>query len=101
MQNLTWNNQERSLRPDELLEGTINLLQPEKDRVARRSLTDKPMDYHDQSNAAIDQYESKREFLQTIEKFMSTKADDLARTRTHLGASSGKVKTQDVDMDDG
>ena len=47
------------------------------------------LEYLDHSNPAIDDKESARDFLQTIEDFMSRKAHELAEVRKRLGVPEG------------
>ena len=50
------------------------------------------LDYMDRSTAAIDEQESARDFLQTIEEFMIKKAHELAAARKRLGVPEGLQK---------
>ena len=64
-------------------------LQHRRTSLARKSLLGEDLDYYDESNAAIDDKESARDFLQTIEDFMSRKAHELAAVRKRLGVPDG------------
>ena len=69
-------------------------LQQRRTRLARKSLLGEDLNYLDRSIAAIDDKESARDFLQTIEDFMSRKAHELAAVRKRLGLPEGLQKNQ-------
>lgn len=85
----TWNNEDPSLLPWEIVELCDELLQPEKDKYARTSIEGRQFDYSDRSDAAVDQLESARDFLRSIEEFIHRKAQDLATIRKNLGLPEG------------
>lgn len=64
-------------------------LQQRRTNLARKSLIGEDLDYFDQSIAAIDDHESARDFLQSIEEFVSRKAHELAAARKRLGVPEG------------
>ena len=64
-------------------------LQERRTKLARKSLLGEDLEYNDESIAAIDDKESARDFLQTIEDFMSQKAYELAAVRKRLGVPDG------------
>ena len=68
-------------------------LQQRRTQLARKSLLGEDLEYLDRSIAAIDDKESARDFLQTIEDFMSRKAYELAAVRKRLGLPEGLEKT--------
>ena len=68
-------------------------LQHRRTNLARRSLLGEDLEYHDQSIVAVDDKESARDFLQTIEDFMSRKAHEQAAVRKRLGAPEGFQRT--------
>lgn len=68
-------------------------LQQRRIQLARKSLLGEDLEYLDRSIAAIDDKESARDFLQTIEDFMSRKAHELAAVRKRLGLPEGIQKT--------
>lgn len=88
----TWSNKERGLLPWEILETCKELLEGERSRWIRKSEQGKFLDYWDQSDDGIDQHESVRAFLQTIEVFVKRKADELADARVKRGISKGFTK---------
>lgn len=67
-------------------------LQQRRILLARKSLMGEDLEYLDQSIAAIDDKESARDFLQSIEDFMSRKANELAAARKRLGVPEGLQK---------
>ena len=67
-------------------------LQPRRTKLARKSLMGEDLEYTDRSTAAIDDKESARDFLQTIEEFMIKKAHELAAARKRLGVPEGLQK---------
>lgn len=93
----TWDNQERGLRPVEIMRITRNTLDPERAKLERFSLLGEKLDYKDQTDRGIDQYESARDFLDTIQNYLQIKCDKLAATRTKIGMDAGH---QDMDLVD-
>ena len=67
-------------------------LQKRRKKLARKSLLGEDLEYLDRSIAAIDDKESARDFLQTIEEFVSRKAHELAAVRKRLGVPEGLQK---------
>ena len=90
----TWNNDEPSLLPWEIIATCNDLLSAERLNYGRLSASGKPMEYQDQSDAGVDQKESGREFLKSIEDFVHRKADELAAARKKLGISAGFAKRE-------
>lgn len=64
-------------------------LQQRRSNLARKSLMGEDLDYLDQSSAAIDDQESARDFLQSIEEFVTRKAHELAAAHKRLGVPEG------------
>ena len=86
-----WKHNEPSLDPMQIKDRTIWFLQKYKDTYQRTELgSSKELEYSDQSDDAIDQYESKREFIQAVEDFINAKADDLATARAYFGTVGKK-----------
>lgn len=90
----TWNNDEPSLLPWEIIATCNDLLSPERLKYCRLSACGNPIEYLDQSDAGVDQKESGREFLKSIEDFVHRKADELAAARKRLGLSAGFEKRE-------
>ena len=67
-------------------------LQQRRNNLARKSLMGEDLEYLDRSIAAIDDKESARDFLQSIEDFMSRKSHELATVRKRLGLPEGLQK---------
>jgi DNA-directed RNA polymerase III subunit RPC1 len=73
--------------------------------LARKSFDGRPLGYFDRSDAAIDQHESARDFIQSIKDFVGTKARKLADARRRAGLFSFKydprgTEYEDVDLDE-
>ena len=78
----TWNNRERTMHPHEALDFCRSMLDMERKRYERRRLADnEPLDYYDQSDGAIDEHESARNFLVTIYAYVAGRAEKLAKAR--------------------
>ncbi|KAJ5197811.1 DNA-directed RNA polymerase III subunit RPC1 [Penicillium cinerascens] len=73
----TYNNDERSLLPAEIAEVCQEMLGKERAKLARKDLLGNELGYMDRSDHGIDQFESARDFLDSIEQYVSTKADRL------------------------
>lgn len=66
-----------------------DLLSSERLKLARYSSDGRLLDYSDCSDFAIDHLESARDFLQSIEEFVSRKAHEMATVRTKMGLPDG------------
>lgn len=65
-------------------------LEQRRTNLARKSLMGEDLGYLDRSIAAnVDDQESARDYLQTIEDFMYRKAHELAAARKRLGVPEG------------
>lgn len=73
----TYNNDDRGLLPDEIMEICNDLLAVERAKLSRVDLLGKNLDYMDRSDHGIDQFESFRDFLNSVEYFVRGKADRL------------------------
>lgn len=69
-----------------------DLLSSERLKLARYSSDGRLLDYSDRSDFAIDHMESARDFLQSIEEFVSRKAHELGAARTKMGLPDGLDK---------
>lgn len=86
VESITWNNNERTLLPHEILEVCEAILGKERGRYTRRRLVDNhTLDYNDQTDEGIDEHESAREFLQTIYSYVAKRAEKLAKARSIAG----------------
>ena len=91
---ITWNNDEKGLLPWEIMEVCQGLLSTDRDRLKRYSSIGKPLAYRDHSLAGTDQDESARDFLDSIEGFVTAKADSQIRTREILALPRGHLKSE-------
>jgi len=85
-----WTNSERGLLPFEIADKTHDALQEQSMQLERKSLTGESLDYDDRSNHGIDQHESNRDFLRTIEEFMSRRGAEVGDVRQHVGMMAGR-----------
>ncbi|RMZ73775.1 hypothetical protein GMOD_00004566 [Pyrenophora seminiperda CCB06] len=84
----TWDNTESSLTPQEVRELTEAKLNTERNRYPRYKLDGvTQLDYHDKSDDAIDQKESLRDFLDTVQDYVFKKAHKLEQTLAWLGVA--------------
>ncbi len=94
-ENITRNNKDRALLPFEIVELCGSLLKPERGRLQRRGLIKgEPLDYEDNSDYAIDEHESNRKFLETIDKHLTGLAEQLAKFREAAGLPAMLKKPQ-------
>lgn len=95
---LTWDNNERTLLPHEIIEVCQSMLDVERAKYQRRRLTDGlKLDYDDDSNLSIDEHESARRFLREIDGYVTLRAQKLAKARTVAGLSAGDGDGMDID----
>jgi DNA-directed RNA polymerase III subunit RPC1 len=84
--NITWNNDDRALLPYEITALCETLLFGEKVKLTRRGLmNNETLKYDDQSDYAIDEHESARNFLDTINKYVASLASRSAKARLTAG----------------
>ena len=88
----TWNNAEPALLPYEIIELSRWKLESHRSRLVRRNVRDMELEYLDRSLDGIDNKESARDFLQSIEDFTNRKAYEAAAMRKKLGAPDGLEK---------
>lgn len=79
-----YDNNERSLLPGEIMAVCEEMLSKERAKLRRKDLNDQELGYMDRSDYGVDQYESARDFLDSIQVFVQAKADRLA----HRGGDS-------------
>ncbi|KAI0134089.1 hypothetical protein BJ170DRAFT_184253 [Xylariales sp. AK1849] len=85
-ENLTWSNKERALLPFEILELCNSMLDKERARYQRKGLLNgETLAYDDQTDYGIDEHESSRHFLRTIEDYVLGLATRLANIRKVFG----------------
>jgi DNA-directed RNA polymerase III subunit RPC1 len=81
-ENLTWSNKERALLPFEILDICDSMIDKERARYQRRGLLrGESLAYDDQTDYGLDEHESSRHFLTTIEKYVAGLANRLAKIR--------------------
>ncbi|KAI5857314.1 beta and beta-prime subunits of DNA dependent RNA-polymerase [Durotheca rogersii] len=86
VENLTWSNSDRALLPFEIMELCRSILDEERKRYQRRGLLrGEPLDYTDESDYAVDEHESAREFLKSIQTHIEKLAVKLSRFRASAG----------------
>lgn len=73
----TRDNNEKGLYPDEITKMCHDILAPERAKLLRKDLHGESLDYTDRSDYGIDQFESNRDFLQSIEDYIQGKANRL------------------------
>jgi len=78
----TMNSTETSLLPDEVMDICNRMLDTERNKVLRRDLlTDRIIDYNDDSIPGLDVLEGPRKFLKSVENYVQGKADKLRGAR--------------------
>ncbi|GAB7350023.1 hypothetical protein MBLNU459_g0697t1 [Dothideomycetes sp. NU459] len=95
----TWNNADRGLRPIEILNITARTLDPEREKLDRISLLGEKLGYKDTSDHGIDQLESARDFLDTVQNYVAIKADKLASIRTKIAMDPGDDDSGMIDVE--
>jgi DNA-directed RNA polymerase III subunit RPC1 len=73
----TYNNDERSLLPQEIMEVCAEMLEKERAKLVRFDLMGNELGYMDRSDHGVDQFESARDFLDSIEHYVQDKAEKL------------------------
>ncbi|KAL2855343.1 hypothetical protein BJY01DRAFT_243310 [Aspergillus pseudoustus] len=73
----TYENDERSLSPGEIMEVCEEMLSKERAKLVRKDLMGVELAYMDRTDHGIDQFESARDFLESIQQYVQTKADKL------------------------
>ena len=87
-ESLTWDNDEPSLTPNEIRSFCNSMLEKEQRKLKRRGLLNgEELNYDDTSDYAVDEFESGRNFLRSIENHVEGLADKLVRVRKLAGFS--------------
>ncbi|OJJ60468.1 hypothetical protein ASPSYDRAFT_56036 [Aspergillus sydowii CBS 593.65] len=73
----TYENDERSLSPAEIMQVCEEMLSKERAKLVRKDLMGTELGYMDRTDHGIDQFESARDFLESIQQYVGTKADKL------------------------
>ncbi|KAJ2903009.1 DNA-directed RNA polymerase III subunit RPC1 [Zalerion maritima] len=90
-ENITWNNDEPGLLPDEIRKLSRSMLDAERQRYKRKGLLGQNLAYDDSSDMGVDEYESVRQFLNTIQAFVNnivSKQENARNTVTALGETN-------------
>jgi len=97
-ENLTWNNADRALLPFEILAVCDSMLKKERDRYRRRGLLNgEPLNYNDTTDYGVDEHESGRNFLTTIQNYVRSLAERFAKLRL-AGGLDGMITKPDTDV---
>ncbi|KZF19018.1 beta and beta-prime subunits of DNA dependent RNA-polymerase [Xylona heveae TC161] len=96
----TWDNNERGLLPFEINALCEELLSVERVMLARKAIDGTSLDYNDRSDRGIDQFESARDFLQSIKEYVAARAERLAVARDNMGLFSGRFDSEDQDWEE-
>ncbi|KKK16114.1 hypothetical protein P175DRAFT_0456264 [Aspergillus ochraceoroseus IBT 24754] len=73
----TYDNDERSLSPAEIMEVCEQMLCKERAKLVRKDLMGLELGYMDRSDYGVDQFESARDFLESIQQYVGSKAEKL------------------------
>ncbi|KAH8887781.1 beta and beta-prime subunits of DNA dependent RNA-polymerase [Thozetella sp. PMI_491] len=91
-ENLTWNNSDRPLLPQEIMDLCMVRLDHERKAYTRRDLvTNEVLDYDDPRDIATDEHESARGFLDSIQDYVAGRAAKLARARAKAAGLEHKI----------
>ena len=89
----TYNNDERSLLPVEIMEVCEEMLSKERAKLQRKDLMGNQLGYMDRSDHGVDQHESARDFLDSINDYVQTKMGKLvSRGGDSAGSDERSVK---------
>ncbi|TLS27324.1 hypothetical protein PpBr36_05316 [Pyricularia pennisetigena] len=96
---LSWDNEEKSLLPWEVLQVCDQVIETQRQRYVRRDLVDrsKILDYEDQRDLSIDEHESARGFWKTVYSYVEGRANKLEKIRKRIGLSPGGVDDKTAD----
>lgn len=89
----THENDDKGLSRTEIMELCEQLLSSERAKLTRHDLLGKDLEYMDRSDHGIDQYESARDFLQSIEDYVQLKADRLLYVQAGAESRKGRDHT--------
>ncbi|PNY27993.1 DNA-directed RNA polymerase subunit [Tolypocladium capitatum] len=90
-ENLTWDNNEASMTPDEIRAFCDSMLQVERKRLPRKGLLGEELAYDDGTDYGIDEHDSARKFLKTIEGYCEGLAAKLERVRKLAGFEGDRM----------
>lgn len=89
----TYENDDKGLSRSEIMELCEELLSIERTKLARSDFKGNDLEYMDRSDYGIDQHESARDFLQSIEDFVKVKADRLLYVQAGPESRKGRDHT--------
>ncbi|GJN86683.1 DNA-directed RNA polymerase III largest subunit [Purpureocillium lilacinum] len=84
-ENLTWDNNEPAMTPTEIRKFADSMLEVERKRLPRIGLLKDRLEYEDTTDYGIDEHESARKFIKTIESHVEGLAAKLERVRALAG----------------
>ncbi|KAJ9137803.1 DNA-directed RNA polymerase subunit [Coniochaeta hoffmannii] len=91
-ENITWNNNDRALLPQEILDICDEILQAERNKLTRKKLgTDEILDYYDQTDVGIDEHEGARNFIETTRKYIAERVSRLEKARKAMGLDADSL----------
>ncbi|KAH7354052.1 DNA-directed RNA polymerase III subunit RPC1 [Plectosphaerella cucumerina] len=100
-ENLTWSNSEAALMPDEMMAFCESMLSKERARYPRKSLLGtEDLDYDDEEEKFTDEHEGARDFLRTIESYVSSRAAKFTKVLRRTGLIDSKGVIAAIDDDD-
>ncbi|KAL9602953.1 MAG: hypothetical protein Q9219_001478 [cf. Caloplaca sp. 3 TL-2023] len=96
-ESISWNNDARALLPSEIIAICKDALTLNQGRLLRQPLVDEQIEIKpsDQSKDDVDELDSVKDYLKTIEKYIQQKANRVAATRKKLGLPEG-LETNDM-----
>lgn len=80
----TYDVRDRGLLPSEIRNLCYELLASERAKLNRIDLMGRQLDYMDRSNRGVDQHESARDFLQSVEDYVGAKASRLEEIESYV-----------------
>ena len=92
----TWDNTERGLEPDEVRRIVSDNLDQERSKRVREADDGTILPDNDESDAGVDQKQSIRNFLDTIEAYLGAKADKLASTQSRFSKDDAIFKLSET-----
>jgi DNA-directed RNA polymerase III subunit RPC1 len=97
----TWNLDEPTLVPDEIRKHVEARMNAERTKYPRYKLDGETrLEYRDNSDSGIDQKESMRDFLDTVQDYVFKKAKKLETTLVYLGVSEPSQELQKLSPQD-
>ncbi|KAH8704259.1 putative DNA-directed RNA polymerase III largest subunit [Talaromyces proteolyticus] len=74
---ITHDNQDRGLLPSEIMQITEKVLSKERARFERKGLFGEALGYMERTDYGIDQYESARDFIESVHAYIESKANNI------------------------